>query len=138
MPIQLTTLLDTGKGQKLTLKRRVKPAWHSHIGPVQSSRLTDESKRVVKSCGPIHLTVHIGDFRRKVPFLVIQNLAVDCLAEKSFIDHHAKVVLTRIQKVVSYHCPSGAITSQRSLNKPKTFFTLAFEDHSQKFGQSGT
>lgn len=86
----------------------------------------------MKLCGIICLTVRIGKFRARVPFLR-QNLAVDYLIRSSFVDHHVNTILPGLRKDVFYHNPSVSITAQCSLAKPKTSFTLELENLSQKF-----
>lgn len=60
-------------------RRRSDPAWYSDIRPVQSPRLQDGSEWVMKSFGSICLTVRVEQFRAKVPFHMVQKIAVHCL-----------------------------------------------------------
>lgn len=104
-----STVLDTGARPDLIHKRLVDPAWPSYIRPIQSSRLLDASKRVIRSCDLIYLTVGIGEFRARVSFLVVQSLPVDCLLGRSLIDYHVKAIVPELRKIVFYHslslCP---------------------------------
>lgn len=59
LSIPVKTVLDIGAGPNLIRKKRIDLAWPSHIRPVQITRLLDASKRVMKFCGLIHLTVRI-------------------------------------------------------------------------------
>lgn len=75
--IQVNTVLGIGAELSLVHKTRIGPARHSHIHPVQSPRILEASKRMMKSCELMCLTVRIGDCRARVQFLVAQNLAVE-------------------------------------------------------------
>lgn len=80
----------------------------------------------------IFLTVHVGELGARVPFLVVQNLAVDCSLGTSFINHHVKAVVPGLLQAVFQHFLSVAITGRRSLNKPHKIIAIEFEERSQK------
>lgn len=69
--------------------------------------------------GLIHLTVRIGEYPAKVTFLVVQQLAVDCLLGTLYMDSGVKAILPGIRKVLFYHSLSVAITGQSLLPSRK-------------------
>lgn len=103
VPTPLNTVIDTGLKPDLIHKRNSDPAQRSHILLVQSPRLFDAPKRVMRSCSFIYLTTRIEGFRVRVPLLTVQNLAVDCLLGTSFFDYHVKRILPGLRKAVFYH-----------------------------------
>lgn len=114
--IQANTVLDTGTGPNIIQKRKTDHAWQSYIQSAQSPRGLDASERVMNFCGLTHLTVRIAEFRARVPFLVVQTLAVDCLSKISFIGHHVKSVLSGLLKSVFF----TSLLSQSQFNNPIT------------------
>lgn len=74
-------------------------------------------KRVISTWGLIQLTTRTEKFRARIPFLVVQNLAVDCILGILYIEYHVKAILPEIWKVLFDHFSSAAITGQRSLLK---------------------
>lgn len=138
MLILVATVLNTGAaGPDLIRKKNINSAWHFYIRPVQNPRPLDTSKRVKTPCGLFHLTVRIEEFQARVPFLVVQNIAVGCLLAKSCVDHHVKAILPRLQKVLFYRSCSTEITGQRSRSQSKISLPFAFEDQSRKYRQRG-
>lgn len=85
-------------------------------------------------CGFIYLTIRMGEFRVKVPFRVVQNLAVDRVPGTSFVEHHVNIFLPRLRKLVFYCSISVALTGQRSLTKPETSLARELENGFQNFG----
>lgn len=73
----------------------------------------------MESCGLTHISVHIGELRAKVHFLVMKSLVADCPFGTSLIDHHVKAVLPRLQKIMFSRPCAVATTRYRSFSKPK-------------------
>lgn len=87
----------------------------------------------MKFCGFIYLTVRIVASRAKVPLLVVQSLAVDCLLALPLTDHHVKLILPAVWKNVFYLSPVVAMHWQRSHTKPNTSFNFELEVRSREF-----
>lgn len=89
---QRTLHWTPSQDQNLSTRERMTPHSTSTCR-VQSPRLLEASKRKVKSYSRFHLTVRIGKFRARIPFLVVQNLAIGCVCGTLFIDNHAEATL---------------------------------------------
>ena len=68
----------------------------------------------MKALGELKLHVRIGDFCARVPFLVVTNLAVDCILGTTSLDRHVKAILPQQRKVLFHHAPSAALTGVTS------------------------
>lgn len=131
LSIPVNAVLDTGAKLNLIRKKRIDSAWHYYIRPVQRPRLLDAHKLLMKSGGLNYLIVRIGEFRAGVSFFVIQNLAVDCLLGKPYIDHFLKAILPGLRKLLLSYSLSVAITDQRSSTMPIPSLTLKLKARSR-------
>lgn len=96
--IALNTVLGTGAGPELIREKRTNSAWDSCIRLVQGPEISYPSERVMKPWDLIYVTVHIRELQAGVPFIVVQNLAENCLREGFFVYHHLKITLPGPQK----------------------------------------
>ena len=106
----ITPVLDSGAGPNLIHLRCVAEPWRAAIKSVRSPPLIDASNRSMKALGELKLHVRIGEFYARVPFLVVTNLAVDCILGTTFLDRHVKAILPPQRKVLFHHAPSVALT----------------------------
>ena len=106
----ITPVLDSGAGPNLIHLRCVAEPWRAAIQSARSPPLIDASNRSMKALGELKLYVRIGEFVVRVPFLVVTNLAVDCIIGTTFLDRHVKAILPPQRKVLFHHAPSVALT----------------------------
>ena len=106
----ITPVLDSGAGPNLIHLRSVAEPWRAAIKSVRSPPFIDASNRSMKAIGELKLHVQIGAFCARVPFLVVTNLAVDCILVITFLDRHVKAILPPQRKVLFHHAPSVALT----------------------------
>lgn len=123
---------DTGADLYLTHKRRLHPAWHSYTPSVQSPRLLDKYKRVMRSCGLTYLIVRIGEFWARVPLLVVQIFAVDSLPGTSFIDLNVKAIFSELRRTIFYYHSFVATVILRSLTRLKASLINELQNQSRK------
>ena len=89
----ITPVLDSGASPNLIHLRCVAEPWRAAIKSARSPLLIDASNRSMKAIGELKLHVRIGEFYARVPFLVVTNLAVDCILGTTFLDRHVKAIL---------------------------------------------
>ena len=77
----------------------------------RSPPLIDASNRSMKAFGELKLHVQIGALCARVPFLVVTNLAVDCILGTTFMGHHVKAIIPPQMKFLFHHAPSVALTA---------------------------
>ena len=106
----ITPVLDSGAGPNLIHLRCVAEPWCSAIKSARCPPLMDVSNRSMNSLGELTLYVWIGEFVARIPFLVVTNLAVDCILGTTFLDGHVKAILLLERKVMFHHAPSVAMT----------------------------
>lgn len=99
----MNTEMDTGVGLDHTHKKRTDPARHFCNPSIQSPGLLEASKRMTKSGGISYHIFFIIEFRERVSFLLVRNLAVDCQLGSSYIDHHVTKILPGLKKAVLLH-----------------------------------
>ena len=102
-------VLDSGAGPNLIHLGCVAAPWRAAIKSARSPSLIDASNRSMKALGELKLHVQIGAFCARVPFLVVTNLAVDCILGTMFLDRHVKAILPPQRKVLFHHAPSVAL-----------------------------
>ena len=122
----ITPVLDSGAGPNLIHLRCVADAWRSSIKSVRSPPLIDASNRSMKALGEIYLTVRIGEFTARVPFLVVTSLAVDCILGTTFLDRHVKAILPPQRKIIFHDAPPVALVGTTASR------------HDQKMASRGT
>ena len=86
----ITPVLDSGAGPNLIHRRFVAEPWRAAPSPRGARPLIDASNRSIKALGEPKLYVQIGYFVARVPFLVVTNLAVDCILGTTFLGRHVK------------------------------------------------
>ena len=106
----ITPVLDSGAGPNLIHLGCVAEPWRAAIKSTRSLPLIDASNRSMKALGELKLHARIGEFCARVPFLVVTNLAVDCIFGTTFLDVHMKAILPPQRKVLFRHAPSVALT----------------------------
>ena len=106
----IAPVLYSGAGPNLIHLRYVADSWRAAIISAQSPPLIDASNRSMKALGELKLHVRIGEFSAHVPFLVVTNLAVDCIFGTTFMNRHVKAILPTQTKVLFHHAPSVALT----------------------------
>ena len=106
----ITQVLDSGAGPNLIHLRCVAEPWRAAIKSARSSPPIDASNRSMKALGELKLHVRLGEFCARVPFLVLTNLAVDCIPGTTFLDRHVKAILPPQSNVLFHHAPSVTLT----------------------------
>ena len=106
----ITPVLDSGASPNLIHLRCVAEPWRAAIKSARSPPPIDASNWSMKVLGEFKSHVQIGAFCACVPFLVVTNLAVDCILGTTFLDRHVKPILTLQRKVLFHHAPSVALT----------------------------
>ena len=106
----ITRVLDSGAGPNLIHLRCMAEPWRVAIKSARSPPLMDASNRSMKAPGELKLHVRIGEFCARVPFLVVTNLAVDCILGTTFLDRHMKAIPPPQRKVLFHHALSVALT----------------------------
>ena len=99
----ITPVQDSGAGPNLIHLRCVAEPWLAAIKSARSLPLIDASNRSMKALGELKLHAQIGEFCARVPFLVVTNLAVDCILGTTFLDRHVKEILPPQRKVLFHH-----------------------------------
>lgn len=131
--IRVRTVLDTGAGPNLIHYDRIDPAWRTSIRDTTTPSLRDASKRAMRTLGVITLLVRIGQFQAHVQFLVVPNLAVDCILGTTFTDRHVKAIYPRSQTVHFHDAPPVALVGSTSPTAPASApHDLAQETPSRK------
>lgn len=106
------------------------------IRPIRSSPVINRSNRALKMLIDISLHVWIGEIIAHVLFLVVTNVAVDCISGTTFLDHHVKAILPPQRKVLFFHAPSVALTRKTpSTHDKKTAWRSTLQQLPQTQGQ---
>ena len=94
-------ILDTGAGPNLVREDLLPEDWERY-------RLTDEPRfnvvgaggRRLRQRGVIYLFVELGRLRVKARFLVIADLAAECILGCQFIDRHVQSILPKEKRIL--------------------------------------
>lgn len=114
--LPVKTVLDAGARPNLVQKKKTDSPWHFYICAVESPRLLDASKLILRPHGLAHLALLIREFAATLPFLVVQNLAAEWVLRTPFIDHRVKPVLCGLRKTVVFHSLFDTCTGKRPLS----------------------
>ena len=94
-----TGVLDTGARPNLLHLRKLSSPWIERIQRIPVPTLVDAKRRPKNVMGALPLIGQIGQFKALVTFLVVTNMAVDCILGTSFIDRHVKTIYPRQRRI---------------------------------------
>lgn len=103
--------------------RCVAESWRPSIKSVRSPALINACNRSMKTLGEISLYVRIRDFTRRMQFLVVTSLAVDCILGTSFLNRHVKAILPPQRKVIFHDAPPVALIRTTPLRHDRKMFS---------------
>ena len=124
--VSLTTVLDTGAGPNLVSTLVLPEKWKRYL-QVESNLppIRDASNNRIRTVGTISLHVRIGELRCRVRFIVVTNLAVDCILGTSFIDQYVEAIRPR-KRAIQF------VDNSRTPIVGKTLSTRKTENNSPK------
>ena len=90
--VPTSSVLDTGAGPNL-IHAKVLPAnWKHYLKPLSGPPLIAANRHRLNAIGEIPLYLRLGEFRAKVHFAVVTNMAVTCILGTSFIDRFLNAI----------------------------------------------
>ena len=129
--IPVIAVADTGAGPNLIHRRLLPAAWQQRIQFRPTPGLVDAQRNPIKASGVLSLMVQIDQLWAQVQFIVVTNMAVDCILGTSFIDRHVKAIVPPSRRIYFNNSPSvplvgctkpkGETSSDGNSTKPKPF-----------------
>lgn len=122
------TVLDTGAGPNLIRADLLPPAALEACDKDREVvNLSSASNHRLETLGVLHLTVKIGNFTARQPFVVVRQLGADALLGCTFIDKHVQQVRPKMKMVELndgtrapiQRRPQVAATSRSSTENPR-------------------
>ena len=112
MMIPLVSVLDTGAGPNIINANVLPAVWRTSIKSTSVPPLVDAQSRPLRCLGVLPLIVRIGQFKARVHFVVVTNMAVDCILGTSFCDRHVHGIFPRTRRVAFHDGSSVPIIGQ--------------------------
>ena len=92
--------MDTGSGYALIRKSNLPSDWERYvIESTTTPKLGDTNGHALKIESMVHLTTRLGNSIYRVPFLVVESLAVDVILGTAFMNEHVDHICYREQLI---------------------------------------
>ena len=94
-------ILDTGAGPNLVREAVLPEDWQCRrLTGEPECRIVGAGGRKLRQKGIIILLVQVGQLRLKTKFIVVEELAAECILGCQFINRHVQTILPKDKKVI--------------------------------------
>ena len=115
-----TGVLDTGAGPNLIHVKVLPANWKQYLRPPSGPPLIAANRHRLNAIGEIPLYRLLGEFRAKVHFAVVTDMAVTCILGTTVIDRFVKSILPGPRLIHLHVVPPVAIIGSTTDSSQKT------------------